>query len=469
MPVSLSSIYRTREDILAGMISQLQSAIPDVYVGDDGVIRIIFDIEAGQFESLYLAEQLLLEDMFITTAAYQALIRYGDQYGLPMFLGARSEGTLLFTGDDGVFIPQGTLAAYDPGNGLDPVYFETTDDATVPAPGDPTPPIVSKTDGGGTLTGAYEYVVTFTTAQGETLPSVESQIVTVTAGTCNLSNIPIGGPQTLGRRIYRDLNGAGNFRLVREFAENTTVVFVDNVTDATIVSAQTPPTVDTAHAIPVGATAQNVGVEGNIVVGAVTIVSDGPAGLTGVTNGIPFTGGADEEDSETYRARLLDFIRNPQTGSVSDLEAWAKNVPGVETVTVQENTPANGTVTVRITGPNGSIAPPETITAVQQQLDSLDYANITIIVSSFTPVSTDITVNVTEDPSYTLAQITPAVQSAIANYINNLEVGGTLYVSGIVDSAFGLPGVIDVVVTTPSANQVTAANSKRVANVITVT
>jgi uncharacterized phage protein gp47/JayE len=76
---------------------------------------------------------------------------------------------------------------------------------------------------------------------------------------------------------------------------------------------------------------------------------------------------------------------------------------------------------------------------------------------------------VTEDPAYTLAQITPAVQSAVKDYINNLEVGATLYISGIIDSCFGLPGVLDVVVTTPATNQTTPANNKRVANVITVT
>jgi len=49
MPIAMNSIYRTRDDILASMLSQLVGAIPDVYTGEDGVIRIIFDIESGQF------------------------------------------------------------------------------------------------------------------------------------------------------------------------------------------------------------------------------------------------------------------------------------------------------------------------------------------------------------------------------------------------------------------------------------
>jgi len=468
VPVSLSSIYKTRQDILAAMLSQLASGIPDVYTGTDGVIRIIFDIEAGQFESLYLAEQLLLEDMFVTTASYQALIRYGDQYGLPMFQGSLSTGTLVFSGEDGAFIPQGTLAAYDPGNGLDPVYFETTEDVTMPAPGDPDPPTATISGGAGNLTGAYEYLLTFVTVQGETLPSDASMIVNVTAGTISVG-VTQGGPGTTSRRLYRAVNGTGDYRLVYDFGENLTTVYTDNTPDANIANAATPPTVDTARRVPAAAQSQEVGIDGNVTVGAVTTISDGPGELTAVTNSVAFTGGSDPEDVEVYRSRLLDFIRNPQTGSVSDIEAWALNVPGVESVTITENSPVNGTVTVSITGPGGSVATPELISQVQQTLDALDYANITINVTSFTPLSTAVTVNVTEAAGYALADITASVQVAVGNYISSLPVGGTLKISGIIDAVFGLQGVDDVVVTTPTTNQTTPAGQKRTPGTITVT
>jgi uncharacterized phage protein gp47/JayE len=465
----MNSIYRTREDILASMLSQLVGAIPDVYTGEDGVIRIIFDIEAGQFESLYLSLQLLLEDMFVSTASYTALSRHGEQYGLPMQIGTQASGTLMFSGESGTFIPLGTLVSYDPGNGVEPVPFSTMADATIPDTGVPQPPGVVKTDGGGNLTGGYEYVVTFLTAQGETLPSQESQIVVVTAGHTDINSISIGGPGTMGRRLYRDVNGLGNYRLVHEFPDNTSTTYTDNASDASLANAQTPTTVDTAHRVPAQGIAVNPGIDGNMVVGAITTISDGPATLTSVTNITAFTGGSDPEDSEIYRRRLLSFIQNPQTGSVADIEAWALNVPGVETATVFENTPVNGTVTVRVTGPNGSIATPETIAAVQQLLDQQDYANITIVVSSFTALPTDITVNVTEAPGYTLAIVTPSVQQAISDYITSLGTGETLYVAGIIDATFGLAGVADVVVTTPSSNQTTAAGSKRTTGTITVT
>jgi uncharacterized phage protein gp47/JayE len=449
------------------MLSQLVGAIPDVYTGEDGVTRIIFDIESGQFESLYLALQLLLEDMFVSTASSQALVRHGDQYGLPMKVGTRATGTLMFSGEGGTFIPQGTLVSYDPGSGVDPIPFETTEDASVPSPGDPSPPHVV-VGAAGNLTGGYEYVVTFLTSQGETLPSDSSQILVLSAQQASLTLISIGGPGTTGRRLYRDKNGVGDYRLVYEFTDNTTAAYTDNATDASIAAAQTLPTSDTAHRVPAQGVAVDPGVDGNVIAGAITIISDGPPTLSDVTNITAFTGGADPEDSEVYRGRLLDFIQNPQTGSASDIQAWATTVPGVETAAVFENTPSAGSVTVRITGPNGSVAPPEVIDAVQTALDDQDYANITIVVSSFTALLTDVSVTTTLQTGFTLAGVTPSVQTAISNYITALGAGETLRVAGIVDSVFGLAGIADVVVTIPSANQTTAATSKRMPGTITV-
>src|SRR4029077_6654862 len=181
-----------------------------------------------------------------------------------------------------------------------------------------------------------------------------------------------------------------------------------------------------------------------------------------------FTGGDDPEDSEAYRRRLLDFIQNPQTGSAADIEAWALSVPGVETAAVFENTPVNGTVTVRITGPNGSVAPPDMVAAVQSLLNEKDYANITIVVASFKAGPTNVTVSVTLVPGYTIDTVTPSVQSTITNYITGLGAGESLLIAGVIDSVFGLAGITDVVVNSPTTNQTTPAGSKRTAGTITV-
>jgi uncharacterized phage protein gp47/JayE len=469
MPITDISFYRRREDILAEMLASLTAAIPDAYTGEDGVTRIIFDIESGQLENLYLAHQLLLEDIFVTTASQTALIRHGEQYGLTLQEGLKSSGTLRFEGDGGTYIPLSTEVGYDPGGGLDVIYFETTSEGYIPNPGDPAAPTVAINVTAGNLNGSYEYTVTFLTASGESLPSPESAVVAPVNQQVNLTVIPLGGPNTTGRRIYRDKNGAGTPRMVTEITNNTVTTFTDNVTDATVAAATQAPTVDTAHRITVNGQSQSTGVESNVGIGTITLLTSAPSGLTTVYNPTAFTGASDPEDTNDFRLRLLQFIRAPGTGSPQDLQAWAENVDGVESATVFPNTPAAGQVTVRISGVGGTIPSAQLISDVQAALSAQDLANITITVAAFTAVPTNVTVDVTTSGTYVLADVTAAVQAAITNYINELPVGGTLYLAGIIDSVFGLAGIADVVVTTPATNQTTAADSKRTPGTITVT
>jgi len=284
----------------------------------------------------------------------------------------------------------------------------------------------------------------------------------------NISNIPIGGTGVTARRLYRDKNGANSYHRVVEISDNTTTTYVDNIADTAVAVSPGVPTIDTSVLTQVDAIAVLPGLDGNAVAGSINVLTNAPLQLTSVINPQAFTGGTDIEDTETYRQRLLDFIQNPDTGSPADIKSWAESVDGVETATVTENKPTAGTVEVSITGPGGTIPSASVISATQATLDAQSYANITINVVTFTQLSTPVTVSVKVDPAFTLAGVTPSVQSAISNYINNLQVAETLMVAGIVDSVFGLQGILDVTVTTPASNQTTPAGQKRIPGTITV-
>src|SRR5262245_54041031 len=134
-------MFRTREDIVAEMLAAWAAAIPDIYTGIDGIVRIMTEIEAGQLESAFLANQLLLEDPFITTASLQALKMHGEQYGIPLDEGHRAEGTVTFEGTSATPIPLESEVGYNPGVGLEVISFKTVAPATIPntgVPGSPT-------------------------------------------------------------------------------------------------------------------------------------------------------------------------------------------------------------------------------------------------------------------------------------------------------------------------------------------
>lgn len=421
-------------------------------------------------ESVFLANEIVVEDMFIQTANEVALDRYGSQYGVPRKLGTRSTGNLLFSGVGGTVIPTGAETAFDPGTGDDLLYFQTTAPATIPAPGTPTAPTVAVNAVAGNLTGAYDYVITFVTAAGETAAGADSIAVNPVAQKINLTAIPTGGAGTIQRKIYRQKNGSGVYNFVATLADNTTTTYTDNIADGSV--GGVPPSVSTAEAVFVAAQSDESGSEFNVLTNSINQLTDVPDGVTDVINTSAFTGGSDEEASEDFRNRLLTAVRNPSTGSPGDLKSWAEEVDGVGIATVFPNdqfgTFTPGHVTVRISAPDGT--PPDSTVqdAVQAALDAQDLANISIHVDVFNSVPTDVTVTVTRDVGYSLTDVTPAVQKAITDYINSLDVGEDFRINGLIASLMFLPGVLDVTITSPAGNLTTPVDSRRTAGTLTV-
>jgi uncharacterized phage protein gp47/JayE len=472
MPITDESFYKNRNTWLSNMLTALQASVVDAYVGEDGVMRMLFTVEAAQLENLSLANQILLEDMFVQSASLTALKLHGQQYGVAMSDGTLSVGQVRIAGDPGLYLPVGMTLVYDPGTGIGTQFFVTTQDGTIPNAGTPGAPTVATAAGPG-MSGDYEYAISFVTPAGETMQGPDSAIVSVSNQGVALTGISIGGPGTTKRRIYRQKAGVGNYNLVGEIANNTTTTFTDTMSDAVAATQNTPNNTDSSAAIILNAQALVPGSDGNVAVGQITVVSDGPGGITDVSNPIAFTGGSDPEDSESFRQKILQQLRAPQTGSPTDLKAWAEEVIGVESATVFNNdnvgvaTP--GHVTVRISGPGGGVPSTDVQANVLAVLESRGIANTTYHVATFVADVQDVNVDVTLDSTYTLGDVTAGVQNAIDAYINSLPVGGTLYISGIVDAVFGLPGILDVVVVTPSSNQTTTATHKKTPGTITVT
>lgn len=81
--------------------------------------------------------------------------------------------------------------------------------------------------------------------------------------------------------------------------------------------------------IDVAATALAVGVGSNVPSGAIQLL-EVPITRTRVTNVDPFTGGVDVENDDAYRARIVEFVRDPPNGSnPAQYRKWARDIPGV--------------------------------------------------------------------------------------------------------------------------------------------
>jgi uncharacterized phage protein gp47/JayE len=377
-----------------------------------------------------------------------------------------------FEGEGGTFIPAATEVAFSPAAVVGNIYFLTTAEGTIPNPGNPTAPLTA-IGAAGVLNGTYEHAVSFVTQEGETLIGPPGLPMGVVNQQVNLTNLPLGGPGTISRRIYRDKNGSGVYHRVVEILNNTVTTYNDNVADATVAVAPEAPAADAAHFVSLPATASETGAEGNVGPGTITELVDAPSSLIAVTNPAPFTGGSDAEDIEEYRLRLIEAVRAPFTASSADYKRWAEEFDDVDSATVYQNdnlgVAANGHVTVRIVGKGSTIPDAALLAEVQANLEGQQLVNLVVHVTSFDPVVTAVTVDVTTTGGFTVADVTTSVQAAVTEYINALLVGETFRVAGVTDAVYGLSGILDVVVTTPTTNQTTGPTQKRIPGTITVT
>ena len=192
------------------------------------------------------------------------------------------------------------------------------------------------------------------------------------------------------------------------------------------------------------ATATSSGAIGNVSANAISRLDDEISGVTGVNNAAATSGGADAEDDDTLRNRLIARLSTGRaTGTAGDYEAWAMSVPGVGAAHVEPLWNGNGTVRVTVTDVTGAPVAGSVLTAV------------TDLIYSYTPVGADVTVITTSaslhDVSITLALatdvVTADVQTAINNAINTYFTGATpgsrLYVSALTAAVVAVTGVVD--------------------------
>jgi len=206
-------------------------------------------------------------------------------------------------------------------------------------------------------------------------------------------------------------------------------------------------TIASAGTLAIGVSAAVAGAAGNLAPG-VTLTAVSPldflAAQIGVVDADGITGGADIEDKEVWRGRILQRIRQRgASGNESDFEEWTQEVlPGC---VVKAISPGAGLITVAIAVPttNGPRVP--TVTELGNVSAYLNDARarkplgapvVNVIAATLQPVDFSLHLN-PDTPS-----IRTAATSALALYFagGDITIGSTLDVSrsdDAVSTAFG--------------------------------
>lgn len=195
------------------------------------------------------------------------------------------------------------------------------------------------------------------------------------------------------------------------------------------------------------------GTAGNVIAGTVIFKLSQLSGVTAVTNPEAITGGTEEEDDDSLRARIVSLDQSQSVsyvGSVADYKRWSLEVPGVGGVTVIPAQDDSGLVTLVITDSNGDPANEEICQNVYDYIMSpadpelrLTAPNVklNVIPPTITELSISATVEVGTGSS--LEAIKSAFIEAVQAYLNTARSDGEVRYTQIGKILAGIPGVYD--------------------------
>jgi len=204
--------------------------------------------------------------------------------------------------------------------------------------------------------------------------------------------------------------------------------------------------------VRIPARAQLPGEGGNVAADTVTVLTLAPTGVTAVRNPAPFTGGAEAEDDETFRARILQtYSQLPNGANAAWYRMRALDHDGVVAAHITPRVNGIGTVGVVIASEQG--VPDEALLQrVRADLQSAREIAVDVTVSA--PGVTNVAVAATLRPveGASFAQAAQASEQAIAALFGGRNLGRSLYRAQIIAAALSTGLVENFTLTSPAAD-----------------
>lgn len=230
---------------------------------------------------------------------------------------------------------------------------------------------------------------------------------------------------------------------------STTVVFGQG--DRAVVFETTVAAVIAGSgAVDIPVQALVAGEAGNVPQNTVSRLMSPIAAVSGLNNGNPTAGGSVEESDDSFRVRLLDYLRHPPGGgNRQDYVRWALEVPGVGDAHCAPLVRGLGTVDVIILGVDLLAPLPALITSVQNYIapglpgegNGKAPIGADVLVRAPTFQTASIAVTIVLEQGFDLAEVRSAVSLALTTYLQYLPMGTDVLVSNIANIVHDTPGV----------------------------
>lgn len=211
--------------------------------------------------------------------------------------------------------------------------------------------------------------------------------------------------------------------------------------------------------IPVGslytdvpAEAVEPGTGGNVVPGAVRFLTACPTAVTAVTNPGAFTGGADEEEDEAFRDRILESYRRlPNGANTAWYETTAMAYPGVTAAKAVGRAEGAGTVNVYVTGESG-LPSEELLAGLQAELQEKREIAVTVKALAPTGKTVNVAVAVAPKEGADKEAVLASARQAMADFFGGRLLGRAVLLAELGNRLYDLEGVENYRFTAPAAD-----------------
>jgi uncharacterized phage protein gp47/JayE len=220
--------------------------------------------------------------------------------------------------------------------------------------------------------------------------------------------------------------------------------------------------------VSVSVTAVTAGTSGNVVIGAISQLSQSVPGVDSVTNAAAFTNGVDAETDENARARFVTYLASLSKATKVAVGNAIAAVQQNLTYTLTENFTYGGVYQpgfFYVVVDDGSGSPPSTLlSTVSNAVDAVRPFTVTFAVFAPVVVNASVVMTIATDPAYTHSAIVATVTTALQTYINSLPLGTSLAYSRLAQVAYDASTAVTNVtgVTLNGGTADLAANSKQV-------
>jgi len=221
--------------------------------------------------------------------------------------------------------------------------------------------------------------------------------------------------------------------------------------------------------VEVPARAMEAGQTGNVPAGSIQAMAVPPVGVSRCVNPSAFTGGADEEDDETLRARVLEtYKRMPNGANAAFYEQGALSFDEVSAVTVLPRERGRGTVDVVVATAAG-IPGAALLEELTEYFSSRREIAVDVQVRAPEPKSVDVAVQVVPAEGAEAAAVQAAVEEAVRGWFSGERLSKDVLLAQLNQLIFSTEGVANCAITAPAADVAVEKGGLPVLGELTVT